>query len=194
MSTTKEFNHDKIIERQNIDAITDGNKLIMVFDGWELKKMQTFDPSHNGDKNDYLAYIKDGKQCKVEDVEFDIVYHQSWAALMPVIEQIMSIKIGNGIETVEYAFLRTFGMLNAKTGYPMVRFNGFQLHESNTLIKATHLAVVDFIKWFNGTRQNLRERTCSHSWETINDDVDDREYCFNCGIYKDEYEKNPQNS
>jgi hypothetical protein len=44
---------------------------------------------------------------------------------------------------------RTFGMLNAETKKPMVRLNSSQLFEADTLIEATWLAVIDFIKWYN---------------------------------------------
>ena len=76
-------------------------------------------------------------------------YHQSWDWLMPVVDKIMRTKIGNGVEYVEYPYLRTFGMLNEETKNPMVRFNGFQVFEAETLIEATFLAVVDFLEWWS---------------------------------------------
>ena len=60
------------------------------------------------------------------------------------------------ITTVAYATPRTFGMLNEETGQIMVRFNGFQLFQADTLIETTYLAIIDFIKWYN-EKQNNKE-------------------------------------
>ena len=62
---------------------------------------------------------------------------------MPVVEKIIGIKFDDG----DNAHLRTFGMINQENGNVMVRFNRYSLFESNTLIGATYLAVVDLIKW-----------------------------------------------
>lgn len=76
-------------------------------------------------------------------------YTTSWNWLMPVLEKICRLKIGDGIETVDYPNLRTFGMINEETGGIMVRLNGFQVFEAETLIEATLLAVVDFLEWLS---------------------------------------------
>lgn len=74
-----------------------------------------------------------------------LAYHSSWGWLMPVVEKICRRKLGDGINTVDYAFPRTFGMLNEQNGKIMVRLNCQGLHEADTLIEATWMAVVDFI-------------------------------------------------
>jgi len=74
-------------------------------------------------------------------------FRTSWNWLMPVLEKICRLKIGDGIETIDYPNLRTFGMINEETGGIMVRLNGFQVFEAETLIEATFLAVVDFLDW-----------------------------------------------
>ena len=76
-------------------------------------------------------------------------YKTSWNWLMPVLEKICRLKIGDGIETVDYPNLRTFGMINEETGSIMVRLNGFQVFEAETLIESTFLAVVDFLEWWS---------------------------------------------
>jgi len=75
----------------------------------------------------------------------DLKYHSDWSFLMPVLEKICRLKIGDGEEYVEYATPRTFGMLNPGTGMIMVRLNGMQCFEATTLYEATYNAVVDFI-------------------------------------------------
>jgi len=76
-------------------------------------------------------------------------YNKNWEWLMPVVEKICKTKIGDGVEYVEYPYLRAFGMINPETGNYMVRFNGFQLFENKDLLQATWDAVIDFVQWFN---------------------------------------------
>jgi hypothetical protein len=78
----------------------------------------------------------------------DLYYHSSWDWLMPVLEKISRITIEweNSDDRTDTYYPRTFGMLNEETGKPMVRFNGNFVHEADTLMEATYLAVVDFIK------------------------------------------------
>jgi hypothetical protein len=81
--------------------------------------------------------------------ESHLEYKTSWQSLMPVLEKICRTKIGDGIDTIDYPNLRTFGMINEQTGGIMVRLNGFQVFEAETLIEATYLAVVDFLEWLS---------------------------------------------
>ena len=73
-----------------------------------------------------------------------IPYDSCWGYLMPVVEYICRLKIGDGKKYVDYAYPRTFGMLNEGTNQIMVRFNGMQLKQADTLIQATWESVVDF--------------------------------------------------
>jgi len=82
--------------------------------------------------------------------ETDLKYHKKWDWLMPVLEKICRLKIGDGKIFVEYAYPRTFGMLDKESGGIMVRLEGFQLVLANTLLKATYLAVINFIENYNG--------------------------------------------
>ena len=84
-----------------------------------------------------------------ERFEKELKFHSSPEWLFPVLEKICKMQIGDGITTVEYAHPRTFGMLNENTGKIIVRLNGFLLYEADTLIEATWLAVVEFMKWYN---------------------------------------------
>lgn len=76
-------------------------------------------------------------------------FNNSWDWIMPVVERICITKIGNGNETIEYPYLRTFGMINSETGNFMVRFNGFQCFEAKDLFQATWEAVTDFLEWWS---------------------------------------------
>jgi len=128
--------------------IIEGNKSIMLFDGWVKKIGQTFDPEHNGGKNDYVYYEKDGSLVKEEDIEFDIVYHQSWNALMPVVEKIQSIDItpapnyrGYRIEIVPQGYVKI-------EGFPMQTILT-NVSVCGSLISAIWKAVIEFIKRYN---------------------------------------------
>lgn len=78
-------------------------------------------------------------------------FDSSYDALMPVLEKICRLRISDGIEFIDYAYPRTFGMINQDTGQIMVRLNGHALFEADTLIEATYLAIIDFIKGYNKT-------------------------------------------
>lgn len=88
--------------------------------------------------------------------EASLSYHCSWGWLMPIIEKISAIKIGDGVEYVEYAYPRTFGMINEETKHVMVRLNGFPCFSADTLIEAAYLAVVDFIERYNLDNTNVK--------------------------------------
>lgn len=75
-------------------------------------------------------------------------YHNNWQWLMPVVEKICRMKIGDGKTTVDYAHPYTFGMMD-DDGNLMVRLEGFPLYRDPSLIVATWEAVVDFIKFYN---------------------------------------------
>ena len=87
-------------------------------------------------------------------------YHTSWDWLMPVVEKISLIpfpkdkgwKDEDYKDFSAYPYPRTFGMRNTE-GKFMVRLNASQLFEADTLIEATWLAVVDFITWYNQSKQ-----------------------------------------
>ena len=67
-------------------------------------------------------------------------FNESWDWLMPVVEKICTESYDDG----DNIYLRTFGMMSE--GFFMVRFNRRSLFMDESLIKATYLAVVDFIR------------------------------------------------
>lgn len=81
-------------------------------------------------------------------------YHTSWDWLMPVIEKIILIEIKEEVENqeIDRYYPRTFGMKD-KEGNFMFRFNRGFLHSEKKLIDAAFKAVVEFIKWYNTTKQ-----------------------------------------
>lgn len=111
----------------------EGNFLISVFNGWTYK--------------DVAEFIKDPTSSELHN------YHEDWNKLMPVVEKISLIPYPKDKgwhkedyeEMMAYPYPRTFGMRN-KEGQFMVRLNANPLFEADTLIQATWLAVVDFIK------------------------------------------------
>jgi len=82
-------------------------------------------------------------------------YKSSWNWLMPVVEKICRLRIGDGKKYTDFAYPRTFGMLNEEDGQIMVRLNGFILYQSDTLLESTYLAVVDFVKFHNSYKENI---------------------------------------
>ena len=126
--------------------IIENNKLIAEFMGCKEKK-------HWRDNNETIGYGFDDTHITnywlVSEFIDVVPYHFSWYWLMPVLEKICRMKIGDDIITVAYATPRTFGMLSEETGKIMVRLNGFQCFSADTLLEAIYLAIVDFIKFYN---------------------------------------------
>jgi hypothetical protein len=127
------------------EEIKKGNKLIAEFIGLYVE---------TDDIGRYKYYTK-----TIVDKRMVINYHypqydSSWDWLMPVLEKIFRLKIGDGIKYVEYSYARTFGMLSREDGQIMVRLDGSQLQKADTLIEATYLAVINFITWYNGQKIN----------------------------------------
>lgn len=116
--------------------ILEGNKLIAEFIGpsedWKTNKGSVrlyFKPGHNT------------PHCEAHELK----YHSDWNWLMLVVEKISKHNYEDG----DTAYMRTFGMLNAETGDYMVRINRYGVHEAKTLIEATFMAVVEYIKFDN---------------------------------------------
>ena len=147
------------MEREEIDK---GNEIIAKWAGYKImyKKFQyqNFNSSNesyfewsegnivcNKNGHEVNIYPESGPLTNLSELPFD----SSWEFLMPIVEKICRLKVGDGITYVEYSYPRTFGMLNDKTGQIMVRLNGHQLFEADTLIEATWKAVVDFIEWYD---------------------------------------------
>ncbi|MFN8296787.1 MAG: hypothetical protein U0T69_11365 [Chitinophagales bacterium] len=156
------FDHGKqdydiisLVEFMTQEEINNAKILIAEFDLGENWRDITIDFVNRN--SEFL--FDDQKPIDVDDLEYD----SSWNALMPVVEKICRLKIGDGVETVDYCFPRTFGMLNVHPsssfdteipdGKIMVRLNGHQLFKADTLIEATFLAVVDFIKCYNENKK-----------------------------------------
>lgn len=95
----------------------------------------------------YLVFTVENPQLTGKINHEDIFYHSKWEWLMPVLEKIARTKIGDGETTVDYAYPYTFGKLNIETGKMMVRLNGFFVHEADTLLEATYMAVVEVLKY-----------------------------------------------
>lgn len=128
----------------NNKDVVEGNTAIMVFDGWVLRTGHTLDPENNRQNpgsNEYQYYDKDGHRVRPEDIEFDIVYHKSWNALMPVVEKIEQGDIGFKMcrKVVEVYVDSTKDVL-------------FKVKESSR-IESLYKAVVQFINHHN---QNMK--------------------------------------
>ena len=84
-----------------------------------------------------------------ENNTFDeLLFHKSWDWLMPVIIKISKLKISLEPTDIDYAYPRTFGMMNEE-GDLMFRFNGFLLHSDKELINAANKATIEYIEWYN---------------------------------------------
>lgn len=87
-----------------------------------------------------LAYGTPGKSLAVllEENKFKT----SWDWLMPVIEKILKTE---KFEDGSPVGLRTFGEISDK-GLFMVRFERCSLHQSDSFLKASYYAVIDYLK------------------------------------------------
>jgi hypothetical protein len=143
----------------NANEIIEGDRLIGKFIGY-YQPTEVQDGLFSFEVYSSKAECKkDHPGCKIskyhnEDIEgFTFVdnpkYSTSWKYLMPVLEKICRTKVGDGIEFIDYAHPRTFGMINKDTGQIMVRLNGFILHEADTLIEAVYMAIIEFLKSYN---------------------------------------------
>ncbi len=73
-------------------------------------------------------------------------YHFSWSQLMPVVEKLCKTELTYANVDEKYTkYPRTFGMLDDEGNF-MVRLNCASVFHASTLIEATWLAVVDYIK------------------------------------------------
>lgn len=131
------------------EKIIGGNRLIAEFVG--LKTWQ------NKNTKAVVVWIADNISTSLREWA---KWNSSWDWLMPVIEKISRIEYerweeievdGEKVTVIETAYPRTFGMINHKTGNPMVRINRCPVFEGSTLIEAAWLAVVDFITVYNQT-------------------------------------------
>jgi len=71
---------------------------------------------------------------------------------MPVIIKISKLKISLEPTDIDYAYPRTFGMMNEE-GDLMFRFNGFLLHSDKELINAANKATIEYIEWYNEQKE-----------------------------------------
>lgn len=128
------------------EQIRESNESIAMFMGFLKAKPQKFRFAGLFGKKE-AAYQKNvGHWKPYFSIDF-FKYHSSWDWLMPVIEKISKIQVDwENASISDTYYPRTFGMLNPENGRPMVRMNAHPLHEADTLIEATYLAVVDFIK------------------------------------------------
>lgn len=100
---------------------------------------------------DFMEYIHSDSE-DMDKWEMSMLdYHKNWASIMLVVEKISRIEFDRKYDESEEKWIIwthhpvTFGMLNER-GQPMVRFYCSSLFEADTLIEATYLAVVDFVK------------------------------------------------
>lgn len=82
----------------------------------------------------------------IRDFEVDTPYHSSWDNLMPVVEKIETIKTG---ETEDVTFDVVIIENSCQIGAIM---NDIADFTKESKIKATYLAVIKFIKWYNEHR------------------------------------------
>jgi len=126
------------------NEVIEGNRAIAAFMGVELVESPW--PHKPAEEQGQWIWEDKSKVFKIS-----VKYHSSWNWLMPVVEKISRIEVERRFDEDQDRWIIwthhpvTFGMLDEQ-GRPMVRFCYGSLHCGNTLIEATWLAVVDFIK------------------------------------------------
>lgn len=130
--------------------IIEGNKLIAEFMGW------TIEPGMEEDKDPYYNWNKGFSMALLSD----LLFHEKWDWLMPVVDKISSLcayENGTGI-TVLSLHLLSNNQWRCHINYRK-KYNGLNSeHKSidiikESLIKATWIAVTQFIQWFNSQKQ-----------------------------------------
>lgn len=127
-------------------TIEEMNEAIAIFEGW---------------KRDGEKYIKNPEGAVyIHGAGYDsqLKYHESWEWLMKVIEKISKIPLLNWDNTVctdpqDVCWPRTFGMPTEDGKRIMFRFNGFSLHEAETLIEAAYMAVYEVAEYHNKQKE-----------------------------------------
>lgn len=130
------------------EEIIEGNKLISEFMGMVRREPNKTYRLHQWYKPDN-DLRKTGQFIGYDD---SLEYHTSWGWLMPVIEKMAKLKLKYADSEQEYSpHPNTFGMVDEEGNF-MVRIYCSQLFHAPTLIEASWLAVVDFLKWY--TKEN----------------------------------------
>ena len=147
-----------------MDNITENNKIIAEFLDWEFDDLsETFEtpflklvePQAFGDEQ---------FSCKLQDFELD--FHTDWNWLMPVVEKIESLNLGN--TTIKTVFSEEDLYINSNVSFLImykecyVNFfgemkvyeNWISVTECNSKIEAVYNACVEFIKWYNKQNKN----------------------------------------
>ena len=153
MNIFYKMENKEIIEGNGIIAKWAGYRIM--FKEFQYRNFNSSDESYFADDEGDIVCDENGHEVNLypdgdplTDLS-QLPFDSSWELLMPIVEKICRLKVGDGREYVEYSYPRTFGMLNDKTGQIMVRLNGHQLFEADTLIEATWKAVVNFIEYQN---------------------------------------------
>ena len=116
------------------EYIIEGNKLILGFEGYEhiSDDPETY---HEG------YYYKKGEGT--EHIA-DCLFHESWDWLIPIID-----KIRKDSKVIDFKISFSFN-ITVKILYN----NKWHFYESNDIIEAPYVAVIDYIKWYNNEQVN----------------------------------------
>lgn len=119
--------------------IQEGNKLIVVFMGYEIIDRNGYDAVvmkpeltiTSGNIGLYSEYLNQWAK-----------YHSSWDWLMPVVEKIPTLNPDKGKLWFEYKIIRAHCLIWSNRGDEWKNNGG-------TTISATFKTVIDFITWYN---------------------------------------------
>jgi len=126
------------------EEIIEGNKLIAKFIGFYFRNESTCQPIH--------GWIT-GLSTMTYNPDFYLKFHSSWDWLMPVVEKINNMNASISINPANVSITtHVIGHILQDDSYHKYYF--FKPSGDNyTPIEATWNAVVDFIKWYNGIRE-----------------------------------------
>lgn len=122
-------------------TIQEMNEAIALFEGYER-----YEDRYG------IWFKKEGMIKALHPKLQSLKYHESWEWLMKVIEKISKIPLLNWDNTIctdpqDVCWPRTFGMPTEDGKRIMFRFNGFSLHEAETLIEAAYMAVYEVAEY-----------------------------------------------
>ena len=118
----------------------EGNKLIAVFDGWEVGRFEHLP--------NILHKMDNGKLWGIDIDQMN--YHEDWNKLMPVVEKIENIRDDRG----NYLFAVDIGRDYCTTYHNDFHTKTISVHsETHNKIISTWNAITQFIQWYNTTKK-----------------------------------------
>jgi len=133
------------------EYIIEGNKLIAEFEGWKEPSLEyklkwcgvPNEEKLNKLNKEYIPYLVHSEKSEPFFID-SLQYEMSWDWLIPIID-----KIRNTPKVIAFEISFSLGVI-VKTYYN----DKWHFYESNDIIEAPYVAIIDYIKWYNNEQIN----------------------------------------